>query len=219
VQILGNVEVLKTFVGMISLMNPIAAIPIFLSLCSGKPTGMCQKLPRVTAFALFSILIIAIWFGDIVLKLFGISIPAFQTAGGVVILLMAIDMLNAKQTHIKHTPSENKEMENREDSDLSSIAIVPLAMPLMAGPGTISFAIIQSSHVDHFWEGRIMLSIIAVVAVLLAWGILMSSHPLGKKMGTTGLNIITRIMGMILAAIGMQMITQGLIQLLPGLAS
>jgi multiple antibiotic resistance protein len=217
-QILGNVEILKTFVGMISLMNPIAAIPIFLSLCSGKPAGMCNRLPKITTLALIIILSVSIWFGDLVLKMFGISISAFQTGGGILILLMAIDMLNAKQTHVKHTPSENKEMESRDHSDLTSIAIVPLAMPLMAGPGAISFTIIQSNQLDNFWEGRIMLTLIAVAAVLIAWLTLISAQPIGKKLGTTGLNIITRLMGMVLAAIGIQMITQGLLQLLPGLS-
>ena len=204
---------------MVSLMNPIAAIPIFLSLCSGKPPGMCKKIPLITTFGVTVILIVSIWIGDLILKMFGISISAFQTGGGILILLMAIDMLQAKQTHVKHTPSENKEMESRDDADLTSIAIVPLAMPLMAGPGAISFSIIQANQLDDMWTGRIMLTLIALVAALVVWITLTMAQPIGQKLGTTGLNIITRLMGMVLAAIGIQMITQGLTQLLPGLAS
>jgi len=212
-------HIIKTLIGLVSLMNPIAAIPIFLSLCAGKPANSCKKLPYITTISISVILIISIWFGDAVLKMFGISISAFQAAGGLIILLMAIDMLHAKQTPVKHTASENREMNERDHSELTSIAIVPLAIPLMAGPGTISFGIIQANEVVDFWSGRLVLTGIALIAALVALVTLVMAQPIGKKLGATGLNIITRVMGMILAAIGMQMITVGLLKLLPGLGT
>jgi len=99
-----------------------------------------------------------------------------------------------------------------------SVAIVPLAIPLMAGPGTISFSIVQGVEVSGIPGGRLILSVVVLAAALLAWLILFAAEPIGKKLGETGLNIATRLMGMLLAAIGVQMIAHGLVKLLPGLA-
>lgn len=216
--IMADVEFVKTFVGMMALMNPIGAIPIFITLCSGKPTVVCRRLPRVTATAILIILMVSVWTGEIILQLFGISIEAFQTGGGILILLMAIHMLQAKKDSVKQTRSEEKELSNTEIKSMLSVGVVPMAIPLMAGPGTISFSIIEGADVADMPGGRLILSVVVVAAALLAWIILAMAEPIGRKLGETGLNIATRLMGMLLAAIGVQMIAHGLLKLLPGLA-
>ena len=128
------------------------------------------------------------------------------------VLLMAISMLQAKQSRIRQSPSEAESAEEKE-----SIAVVPLAIPLMAGPGAISLAIIHG-HQAVTLQSKLMLGVSIVVVALLALISLHLAKPIGKALGVTGLNIATRIMGLILAAIGVQMIAQGLIKLLPGLA-
>jgi len=216
--VLENIEFAKTFVGMMALMNPLGAIPILITLCSGKPAVVCERIPKVTATAILIILLISVWAGEAILKLFGISIEAFQTGGGILILLMAIHMLQAKKDSVKQTKGEEKELSESEIKSMLSVAIVPLAIPLMAGPGTISFSIVQGVEVSGMPGGRLILSAVVLAAALLAWFILSAAKPIGKKLGETGLNIATRLMGMLLAAIGVQMIAHGLVKLLPGLA-
>ena len=127
-------------------------------------------------------------------------------------------MLQAKQSPMKQTEAEEKELSESEVKNMLSVAVVPLAIPLMAGPGTISFSIIEGAAVAGIPGGRLILSIVVVVVALVAWGILEMAKPIGRKLGDLGLNIATRLMGMLLAAIGVQMIAHGLAKLLPGLA-
>jgi multiple antibiotic resistance protein len=215
---LGNVAFIKTFVGMVALMNPLGAIPILISIGSDKPRVVRERIPKMTAMAIFIILFISVWAGEFILKLFGISIEAFQAGGGILILLMAIHMLQAKKDPVKQTKGEEKQLSEKEIKNMLSVAIVPMAIPLMAGPGTISFSIIQGVEIAGIPGGRLMLSGVILIASLLSWAILAFAEPIGKKLGETGLNIATRLMGMLLAAIGVQMIAHGFVKLLPGLA-
>jgi multiple antibiotic resistance protein len=213
-----NVEFVKTFVGMVALMNPLGAIPILISIGSGKPLVVRRRIPKVTATAILIILLVSVWAGEIILKLFGISIEAFQAGGGILILLMAIHMLQAKKDPVKQTKQESEELSEAEIKSMLSIAVVPMAIPLMAGPGTISFSIIQGAQIANITGGRLILSLVVIAVALVAWLTLKFAEPIGKKLGETGLNIATRLMGMLLAAIGVQMIAHGLGKLLPGLA-
>lgn len=202
----------KTLIGLLAIVNPLGAIPIFLSLCSDRTISQRKKVAQTSAIAVAVILILATWIGDGILELFGIGIPAFRAGGGLLILLMAISMMHAKRSHVKQTPSEADEADNKEN-----IAVVPLAIPLMAGPGAISLVIIDANQTAD-WSSRLFLSGGIIAVALIVWVALRMATPIGQKMGTTGLNIATRVMGLLLAAIGLQMLTAGLTKLLPGLA-
>ena len=202
----------KTLIGVLAIVNPLGAIPIFLSLCSDRTPLQRKQVAQNSAIAVAIILIIAIWVGDGVLVFFGIGIPAFRAGGGLLILLMAISMMHAKRSHAKQTPSEAEEADNKEN-----IAVVPLAIPLLAGPGAISLVIIDA-HQTADWVSRLILSGGVITVALAVWVALRLATPIGKKLGTTGLNIATRVMGLLLAAIGIQMLTSGIAKLLPGLA-
>jgi len=201
----------KALIGVLAIVNPMGAIPIFLSLCTRRTIEERQQIARKSAISVALILITATWAGDVILAFFGIGIPAFRTGGGLLILLMAIAMMHAEQSHFQHTPAEDEEANSNE-----SIAVVPLAIPLMAGPGAISMVIVDAHQVT-LWSDRLVLSAGIIIVALLVWLTLRLATPIGDKLGITGLNIATRIMGLILAAIGIQMITTGLIKLLPGL--
>lgn len=202
----------KIFVGILAIVNPLGVIPVFLTLSADRPVQECKQIARVSATAVACILIIAVWAGGPLLSFFGISIPAFRTGGGLLILLMAIAMLHAKQSHASHSPEEAAASQNKQD-----IAVVPLAIPLMAGPGGISLVIIDA-HQAANWSDQLILSICVVAVSLLVWLALRLAEPIGKHLGITGLNIATRIMGLLLSAIGVQMIASGLTGLFPGLA-
>ncbi len=201
----------KSLIGMFAILNPLGVIPVFLSMRGDRSDKECHAIARTTASAVAIILILSIWGGTLILDFFGIGIPAFRTGGGLLILLMAMAMLNAKSSHAKQTPSEAEEANEKEN-----IAVVPLAIPLLAGPGAISL-VISDAHQATGATDKIILSSGVLLIAFLVWLALRLATPIGKLLGTTGLNIATRIMGLLLAAIGIQMLTSGLIKLLPGL--
>ncbi len=201
----------KTLVGVLAIVNPMGAIPVFLSLCGDRSPVECMQIARTTALSVGLVLVTAIWAGDAVLTFFGIGIPAFRAAGGLLILLMAIAMLHARRSHARQSPEEADEAGERE-----SIAVVPLAIPLMAGPGAISLVIVDAHQLSHWGERLILSAGVAVVAVV-TWAVLRLATPIGARLGVTGLNIFTRLMGLLLSAIGIQMMALGLATLLPGL--
>jgi multiple antibiotic resistance protein len=150
--------------------------------------------------------------GEAVLSLFGIGIPEFHVGGGILLLLIAVSMLNARMSGARHTLEENSEAQLRDE-----IGVVPIGIPLLAGPGAISTAIIYA-HKGHGWvDMLVLLGEIWLVAALV-WIALLAGDRLMKVLGQTGLNIASRIMGLLLAAISVGFVTQGLKVLLPGLA-
>jgi len=203
---------LKSFVALIAIVNPIGIVPIFLALTSGDTEKERQHTAHISAFSVGMILLLAAFAGEVILSFFGIGLPSFRVGGGILVLLMAISMLQAKQSRIRQSPSEAEYAEDKEN-----VAVVPLAIPLMAGPGAISLAIIHGHQAVNL-QNKLMLGASIVAVALVALISLHLAKPIGKALGVTGLNIATRIMGLILASIGVQMIAQGLVKLLPGLA-
>lgn len=205
-------EFLKYFVALLAIVNPIGIVPIFLALTTNETEKERKHTAHISAFSVGMILLIAAFSGDSILRFFGIGLPSFRVGGGILVLLMAISMLQAKQSRLRQSPSEAEYAEEKEN-----VAVVPLAIPLMAGPGAISLAIIQGHQAGDL-ENKLILAISIIAVALVALVSLHMAKPIGKALGVTGLNIATRIMGLILASIGIQMIAAGLVKLLPGLA-
>jgi len=202
----------KSIIGIFAILNPLGIIPIFLSMRGGRTEKECYSIAKTTAFSVAVILILSTWFGASILNFFGIGIPAFRTSGGLLILFMAMAMMHASPSHTKQAPGEADEAKTKE-----SIAVVPLAIPLLAGPGAISL-VISDAHQAANVVDRIVLSLGILLIAFIVWIALRLATPIGAMLGTTGLNIATRIMGLLLAAIGIQMLISGLVKLLPGLA-
>ena len=210
---LNNAEYVKMFIGLLAIINPFGVIPIFISMTTDQNSAQRRKTVDTVAVAVIIILLVSLFFGDLLLEFFGISIASFRVGGGILILLMAIAMLHAKTSLIRQTEEEADESIEKE-----SVAIVPLAMPLLAGPGAISTVILEA----HKSSGFVHYAIISFGIVLLGlvvWGVLRLSPWIAVRMGATGLNIFTRIMGLILAAIAVEFIASGLQGLFPILAS
>jgi len=199
-------------VGLIAIVNPLGALPIFLSMSDKDNPDADMRTINRAAVAVALILLISAWTGEALLGFFGITIDAFRVGGGLLILLMGISMLHGKQSHVKHCPNEVDAAACKED-----ISVVPLAIPLMAGPGSISLVILDANKI-HSWGGEIVLALAIIAVAAIAWLVLLIAEKMRDKLGTIGLNIATRIMGLILAAIGIQFIADGIKQLLPGLA-
>jgi multiple antibiotic resistance protein len=203
---------LKIFVGMFVIVNPIGMAPFFLDMTEGLSPAAKRAVARLASITASGVLIGAALTGARLLAFFGVSLPAFRVAGGILILLIAIAMLQASPSRARQTPEEAAEATDKE-----KIAIVPLAIPLLAGPGAISTAILYANQAKGVRE-TIFLILTCVVVGICVYLVFRSSEKIGKTLGKTGINILTRLFGILLAAIGVEFITEGLVKLLPGLA-
>jgi len=204
-------DYLQILIGIIVLVDPLGAIPIFITLTSDQSEAERSHTARVATMTAGIVLVGCCFIGEPLLRFFGIRIASFEVGGGILILLLAISMLNAKVSASKQTQEEANEAVSK-----SNVAVVPLAIPLLAGPAAISTVIIYShKEAGLLFKGFLVLCIIA--AALIVWVALQLSQPLIRKLGRTGLNNATRIMGMILAAIAVEFIATGLSQLFPAL--
>ena len=204
-------EYLRYLITLTAVLDPFLAIPIFVSVTAARDEAGTRRLANVVTVTVFLVLAGAAFFGESLLELLGASLPAFRVGGGLVLLLMALAMLNAKVGEMRQTSAEAAELETGELS-----GVVPLAVPLLAGPGAISTTIIASQAGG--WLHILMLTVCVAVVCVVLWFMLRISHAVGDRMGTTGLNIATRLLGLILAAIAIETMADGLKELFPGLA-
>jgi multiple antibiotic resistance protein len=201
---------IKIFASLLAIVNPLGVIPVYVSLTRGSTEQERRHIARKTSIAVAVILIFAALAGKIFLDFFGISIASFRVGGGILLLLMSIQMMQARHTQSKQTPEEAEEAEEKE-----SIAVVPIGMPLLAGPGAISTVIIYAhTAFQPLPVAAIIFSILLVA--LLTWVALNIANPISRAMSKTAINIATRLMGLLLAAIAVEFIAGGLGQLFPG---
>jgi multiple antibiotic resistance protein len=206
----GYQEYLRFLVTLTAVLDPFLAVPIFLSVTAMSDERARRRLAGAVTLTVFLVLAGAAIFGEALLKFLGTSLPAFQVGGGLVLLLMALAMLNAQAGGMRQSRAEAEELQSGAMS-----GVVPLAVPLLAGPGAISTTIIaaQAGGLAHT---SALIGIVALVCLLL-WSILRAADAVGPRMGTTGLNIATRLLGLLLAAIAIETMALGLKALLPGL--
>lgn len=202
-------EYLKFFIGLVAILNPIGVIPIFINLTQHQSGAERRQTAYVTGLSVGLVLIISLLAGELILNIFGISIDSFRVGGGILVLLMAISMMQATMSPAKQTPEEARDAILKE-----SVAVVPLAIPLLAGPGAISTIILYGNRHPAMLEKTILGGGIVIVAVLIAL-IFLLAQPLAARLGRTGINVITRIMGLIMAAIGVEFMANGLKGLFP----
>jgi multiple antibiotic resistance protein len=192
-------------------VNPFGAIPIFISLTSEIDISKRRSVSKITTYSVLIILLLSLFIGEFVLNLFGITINSFLVAGGLLILLLAISMMHAKTSRIKRTAEEAEESEGKD-----SIAVVPLATPLLAGPGAISTVILYAHKGIGFWH-YLIIGLIILTLTLFLYIVFKCVPYISKYISQTGLNVFTRIMGLILAAISIEFIASGLKGLFPAL--
>lgn len=203
-------EYLRFVVTLTAVVDPFLGVPFFLAFTSTHSAEDRGRLARVIALTVFLVLASAAFLGEALLHLIGASLPAFRVGGGLVLLLMALAMLNAQAGGVRQSEAEAHEFETR---DLSGV--VPLAVPLLAGPGAISTSIIAAERGGLAHQ----LAIIGCIAIvcLVSWAVLSRAHAIATRLSLTGLNITTRILGLLLAAMAVQTMAEGLKELLPGL--
>ena len=202
----------KITIALFAIVNPIGCLPIFISATDGWDADARARTAKTVAITVFIVLAVAAFIGDRILNFFGISIPSFQVGGGILLMLIAISMMHGKQSGARQTPEEAQSMAERE-----VIAIVPLSIPLLAGPGAISSMIIAAQQTPSFL-GHVTLIIPISIITLIIWLTLNLSTRIAERLGNIGINIVTRLMGLILAAMSVEFIAHGLVGLFPQLA-
>ena len=203
---------IKIFTTLLAIVNPLGIIPIFVSLTGGLAEEERKRIVYTTSVTVAVILVVATLLGQPLLGFFGVSIASFKVGGGILLLLMSISMMQARHTQSKQTPEEAAEAEEKE-----SIAVVPIAMPLLAGPGAISTVIIYANESPNPLHIGLII-VICILISLLTWLALMAAGRVRNMLSRTGINIATRLMGLLLAAIAVEFIAGGLSVLLPGLS-
>ena len=196
---------LTVFMGFFAIMNPIANVPIFLSLTAGDDQASITKIAlRSCGLAFFIVAIFCVG-GAMIFTAFGITLPAFKITGGILVFLIGFHMLNGNQSAVQQ-PTD-KEHQGAREADLS-IAVSPLALPIMAGPGTIATAM-NFSATGNLLQVGITVAMFAAMCIITCLFFLFGGR-LVKFIGVGALGVITRMMGLILAVIGTQMLIEGI---------
>ena len=208
-------DIYKPLVALLAIVNPIGAIPFFIHFTQGFSRPERQRTIRVAAFSAFVVIAVSALAGLKIIEFFGISLASFQVGGGMLLLISSLQMLNAQPAE---TRKEDVSEGNTKVDAGASIAIVPLTIPLLTGPATISTMIIYADKTRHWWEQAILVGY-GVVIGLAVWVAFSLSGRIARVLGKTGINVMTRLMGLILAALAVEVMSDGLIKLFPILAS
>ena len=195
---------LLTFSSLFAIVDPIAAIPAFLAMTQRDSVAQRQRMAGVASITCALVLAVFAAFGPALFRLFGITMSAFQMAGGLILLLASLDMLRAKRSALKETEEETAAGANKDD-----IAITPLAIPMLSGPGAITTAIVFSHQARGWAQQASFYACIAGVSALSYLNLYISSSG-AHKINPIAMNIMTRLMGLLLAALGVQFIMTAL---------
>ena len=189
------------------LVDPFAALPTFLAVTQGadpkRRRAMAWKA-SLTAFVVLTAFAVA---GQYIFRLFGITLPAFEIAGGVILLLIGLDMLEAKRSATQESSEEVADAARKEDA-----GIVPLGVPMLAGPGSITSVMVLVGQAQHWWEMVAIVGSILVTAVI-CFLVLGNSDKVARALGDTGIRILVRVMGLLLVALAVQYFVNGLVDL------
>jgi multiple antibiotic resistance protein len=206
-------DILKPLIALLAIVNPIGVIPFYIHFTQGFSREQRRRTIHVAAFGAFIVIAVSALAGLRIIEFFGISLASFQVGGGMLLLISSLQMLNAQ-------PAESRKTDLAEGSDKvdagDSIAIVPLTIPLLTGPATISTMVIYAQKTRHWWELAVLVGY-GVVIGLSVWLSFALSGRIARAIGPTGINVMTRIMGLLLAALAVVVMSEGLSKLFPGL--
>lgn len=191
------------------LVDPFAAIPSFLAITENADAAQRRRTARKGALTVLIVLTGFAVGGQLIFRMFGITLPAFEVAGGIILLLIGLDMLEARRSPTQETTGDTEEAASKEDA-----GIVPLGIPMLAGPGAISSVMVLVGQVPELWNWEMgaILASIAITALVSYW-VLAGAGRVRSVMGETGIRILTRIMGLLLVALAMQYFVNGLTDL------
>lgn len=208
-------DIVKPLIALLAIVNPVGVVPFFIHFAQDLSPEQRRHTVRVSSVTAFLVISISALAGLKVLDFFNISLASFQVGGGVLLLISALQMLNARPAESR--PEDLSEGQAKLSSG-ASIAVVPLTIPLLTGPATISTMVIYADKTRHWWELGVLVGY-GVVVGLVTYLVFSASGRIARVLGQTGINIMTRLMGLILAALAVELLQDGLIKLFPVLAS
>jgi multiple antibiotic resistance protein len=210
-----TMDLFKPLVALLAIVNPIGVVPFFIHFTQNFTREQRQRTILISAFTAFCVVALSALAGLKIIEFFGISIASFQVGGGTLLLISALSMLNAQPAESK--PADVTEGDQKVDAG-ASIAVVPLTIPLLTGPATISTMVIYAERTRHWWEHAVLVGY-GVVVGLATFVAFSASGAIARLLGRTGINVMTRLMGLILAALAVEIMAEGLGKLFPILAA
>lgn len=196
---------------LFSIVDPFAAVPVFLGLAGGLPRPEQSRLALQASLTCFLVLTAFGLAGSLIFHFFGITVPAFKVAGGILLFLVAVEMMQARHSGTRSTAAEESEAGTR-----SELGVIPLGLPLLSGPGAIATVMVLAGKARGVPE-RLGLHLAILLVSIITFLTLRSGTAMARGLGRTGLNVIGRIMGLILAAVAMQFVLDGLREAFPSL--
>jgi multiple antibiotic resistance protein len=190
------------------LVDPFAALPTFLAVTAGADARRRRRIARkasITAFVVLSVFAIA---GQYIFRMFGITLPAFEIAGGIILLIIGLDMLNARRSQTQETTREAEAAAAKEDA-----GIVPLGIPMLAGPGSITSVMVLVGQAQGMWSKLAAILAAIFITALICFLVLGNSDRVARMLGETGIRILVRIMGLLLVALAVQYFVNGMVDL------
>ena len=200
-------EYAKLFISLFAVLDPVGIIPIIIAFTMDLSPQKRVWVGRIASVSVCGILLTSLLLGKLLLEFFGISLYSFRTAGGLILLMMSVKMLVSTGHNVSTDP---------DDDSGSSIAVVPLSTPLLAGPGAISTVILDAQKGHGVLHYTMMVLVIVLLSISI-WLTFLAAPWVQRRMGKTGINVFSRLMGMILAAIAVEFIAGGMRGLFPGL--
>ena len=199
----------KPLVTLLAIVNPLAIVPFFIHYTLDFTDEQRRRTILISSFSTFVVIAVSALMGLHILAFFGISLASFQVGGGMLLLTSALAMLNAQPAEAK-----SNEEEMHDAAARASIAVVPLTIPLLTGPATMSTVVIYADKAKSFWQLGTLVGygIVIGLATALCFSL---AQPIARILGTTGINVMTRLMGLILAALAVEVMSDGLIKLFP----
>lgn len=200
---------LLSFAAIFFIVDPIGVVPIFVSMTARDAAEKCRAMARRACLTASGVMVFFALGGSLLLQVFSLTLGAFRVAGGLLLLITALDMLRARHVATRTSPAEEREGEARDD-----IAIVPLAMPLLAGPGAIATAMVLMAEHGGTMQGGSAVVAAILLTMSIAYLLLRSAQRIGTLLGRTGIAVLERVFGLILAAIAVQFVFDGAKELL-----
>ncbi len=205
-------ELVKAALALFAIVDPVGVIPLFLVATHGYSLAQSRSAARIAALTVLGVLTLFTFLGEPMLGFFGIRLAAFSVAGGLLLLLLALSMVQAHVSPQRQTRDEAVEAEERD-----AVGVVPLGVPLLAGPGAITHVIVAAGAAHGNVLQQTALLIPVALVALSVWLSFRAAPMIAKRLGKTGIHVVTRLMGLIIAAISIEMIASGLGKLFPGL--
>jgi multiple antibiotic resistance protein len=202
----------KPLITLLAIVNPLAIVPFFIHYTQGFTSAQRKRTIGIASLSVFIVIAVCALVGLDVLDFFNISLASFQVGGGLLLITSALAMLNAQPAEAKATPGEVNDAHTK-----TSIAVVPLTIPLLTGPATMSTVVIYADQAKTVAQHSALIGY-GVVIALSTWLCFTLAKPIARVLGQTGINVMTRLMGLILAALSVEVMAAGLVKLFPVLA-